>query len=339
MPTLMKRLSRADRSRGSNKRARRVLAGMTNKLSAALKKQCDEYAVEMLGSKSYAPWLHVYANTAGTFHEGWIPDNYYNLFVVRAAKHKDISNRRAFGPMLFGHEYFPDMGHLSERRCITTQGDILRPQALIEYLFDQQDRVIFKQDSSAQGKGILFFTKDTLTAENLLQLGDGTFQRIIRQHPMFDDLSQDSVATLRITTASGRDGPITVRGTYLRLGRSRETHVQSASALRVEFDRDTGDLSDVCYLPDWNPTPNHPDTGASLAGRQIPDIKTCTDLVLKLHKKYALQPAIGWDLAIDGDGRPHVLEWNDGHNGIKFNEAVQGPQYRDTDWSERWRYM
>jgi len=42
----------------------------------------DDYALEILGSKMYAPWLYVYTAYNQEFKEGWIPDNYFGYIVA-----------------------------------------------------------------------------------------------------------------------------------------------------------------------------------------------------------------------------------------------------------------
>ena len=52
------------------------------KLSSTEKKLADDYAVQVLGDKKYAPWLYVYTLIRGQFREGWIPDNFFGRLVA-----------------------------------------------------------------------------------------------------------------------------------------------------------------------------------------------------------------------------------------------------------------
>src|SRR5680860_512540 len=63
-------------------KALREIEKERGKLGSARKNKADEYAVEVLGGKRYAPWLYVYTVLSGAFKEGWIPDNYYHLMVI-----------------------------------------------------------------------------------------------------------------------------------------------------------------------------------------------------------------------------------------------------------------
>ena len=46
-------------------------------LTEKIKKTVDDYSIEVLGSKKFAPWLYVYTLVKGEFQEGWIPDNFF----------------------------------------------------------------------------------------------------------------------------------------------------------------------------------------------------------------------------------------------------------------------
>ena len=47
--------------------------------------------------------------------------------------------------------------------------------------------------------------------------------------------------------------------------------------------------------------------------------------------------SVGWDVVVDSDDEVRVLEWNAGHNDIKFSEATQGPCFSDMGWETLWR--
>jgi hypothetical protein len=50
------------------------------RLTDAARKCADDYAVQVLGAKAYAPWLYVYALVSGEFKEGWDPRQFLRAF-------------------------------------------------------------------------------------------------------------------------------------------------------------------------------------------------------------------------------------------------------------------
>ena len=109
---------------------------------------------------------------------------------------------------------------------------------------------------------------------------------------------------------------------HISSGRAhKETRVKSQTALRVAVTIDTGRLSDVGYLTDQNTIACHPNTGVRFGGIEIPSIQACAALAVKLHSQFPSAECLGWDLAVDEKGVPHVLEWNDGHGAHQIRQC------------------
>ena len=306
------------------------------RISASLKKKCDEYSIDVLGSKVYAPWLYVYALISAEFKEGWIPDNFYGRVVVPLQKggYGKISSHKPLNQLVFKSEAFPDI--LSYANGVFFDSDYvpIKSRDVVEYLFQKTDRVVYKIDSSLQGKGIYFFNRDSFDLSIISRLGNGLFQRYISQHQSLSAFSASSVATLRMTSTTSESGEVTIQTSYLRLGASSDTHVQSASHIRVPIDPINGSFSNIAYTPDWLAITHYPGKDLPFEGHTYPSFKKAADLVVNLHSKVPYVRCIGWDLAVDESGIPIVMEWNGEHNDIKFSEAVQGPCFVDMGWEK-----
>jgi hypothetical protein len=294
----------------------------------------DDYAREVLGHIRYAPWLYVYSALTGAFKEGWIPDNYYGSVVVPSFKgsYGKISSLKAFTNLIFRSDAFPDLAYYANGLFLTPGGSPIAVKDIGEFLFDGREEVVFKVDNSMQGKGIFFLTRKLLDVGKIRSLGNGVFQKRIVQHEIFDEFAPKSVATLRITTAVDDDGAISVRACYLRLGRSADTHVQSATHVRVPVNLSNGELFREGYLTNWHTIEEHPDTKARFSGVKVPAFSECLSTVLDHHGKVRFVRCIGWDVAIDGDDSVRLMEWNAEHNDIKFSEPTQGPCFADLKW-------
>lgn len=199
-------------------------------------------------------------------------------------------------------------------------------------LFKNAERVVFKLDSSKQGKGIYFFDRNNFDPDAIQKLGNGLFQSFVTQHANLGKFSETSVATLRLTTVLKDDGETSLRASYLRFGIGQDTHVESSSAIRVPIDIVTGEFDQYGYLTSWLKTDQHPTSGAPFKDSFIPAFEQCKDKVISLHKKIPQVRCIGWDVAIDKDENVVLLEWNGGHNDIKFSKATQGPCFADLNW-------
>lgn len=303
-------------------------------LSRHLVKKCNQYAEDTLGSKVYAPWLYVYTIIANEFKEGWIPDNFYGEVVVPKLKgsYGKIASLKPLNSLVFNSDSFPDVISFANGIFFDSNYTPIKKEEVPRRLFFNSNKVIYKLDNSLQGKGIYFFDKDNFNASEIQKLGNGLFQNYISQHDSLAAFSDSSVSTLRITTTSSDEGDISIRASYLRLGGEGDTYIKSSTHIRVPVNLANGLLNNIGYTTQWREIKHHPSSNKKFEGFYYPNFLEACLLVKKLHKKVPYVRCIGWDIAVNQEGTPMVMEWNGKHNDIKFSEATQGPCFADLGW-------
>lgn len=303
------------------------------KLPKAILNQCDNYAKSYLGDIKYAPWLYVYSAIQGEFKHGWIPENYYYKVIVKGSNNgfsapadlKPLSNR------ILKTDKLPDLLYVNNGIFIEPLSfKIIPASEARDFLFSEDNTVIFKSNNSIQGLGVRFYNEKEWDAE-AINGESGVFQKVIKQHDFFNSIFPHPGATVRITTALDNNGKATVRAAYLRLGRSNDSskHVQSNSAVKVAIDIDSGELFPTGYSADWSSTKSHPDTGVTFEGLVVPAFKNACVEVEKLHSNYPFIQSIGWDVSVNDKEETEIMEWNAENNDIKFSEAMHGPNFID----------
>ena len=317
--------------------AKRILKGIESvkgSLSHRIVRQCDDYARDVFGHRRFAPWLYVYSAIAGQFKEGWIPDNYYGSVVRPKLKgvYGRISGLKSLHSTLFSSESFPDILFYSNGVFFDKDYRVIHPNYIRDKIFSDQEQVVFKLDNSSRGKGIHFLSRGSFDLNRIYGLGNGVFQRFIRQHEFFHEFGGEAVATLRMTTVIDDTGMPSLRASYLRLGDGTDTHVQSRSHIRIPIDIESGAFNNVGFTPDWLEIEGHPASRVKFKGKVIPGYDAFLKLVSSLHKRVPYARCVGWDLALDDQERVRVMEWNAQHNDIKFSEATQGPCFSDLRW-------
>lgn len=304
-------------------------------LNPADRQRCDAYAVEVLGHAKFAPWLHVYARVAGGYKDGWIADNFYDECVLphTSGAYGELSGMRSLNRVLFAAPEFPDRAALINGMVVGPDSAAVAPEDLADTLFGADDKVIFKSDASQSGVGIKVLERQSFDLAGVKRLGSGLFQAFVRQHDLFERLGNcPAVATLRLTTAADDLGRISLRAAYLRFGQGRMDYLISSEEVNAPVDLATGELSETGYLPSWLRIDRHPQSDLPFAGHTIPNFKACVEVALRCHARIPFVRCVGWDIAIDREERVHVLEWNGGHNGIKFTESTQGPCFAGLGW-------
>lgn len=317
--------------------ARRVLKSIEaakGPLPRQIVKYCDDYSRDVFGHRHFAAWLYVYSAVAGQFKEGWIPDNYYGSIVVPKLKgdYGAVARLKSLNSTVFSHNSFPDILSYGNGLFFDAECRVLPPDSIRGKLFADQDRVVYKLNNSAQGKGIFFFDRESFDLGTIFQLGNGLFQSFINQHEVFQEFVRESVATLRMTTVSEDDGTTSLRACYLRLSSRIDTHVRSESNIQIPIDMKIGAFHNVGFTTDWLEIDRHPMSRVKFEGKFIPAYDACVKLVTMLHRKVPAARCIGWDLTIDDKGDVKIMEWNAGNNGINFSEATQGPCFSDLHW-------
>ena len=317
----------------------RSIESVKGKTDEKLIKLSDEYATDILGWKGYAPWLYVYSAMNQSFKEGWIPDNYYGRIVVPKLKgnYGTIASYNSLTSRLFKSSQFPDCAYYTNGLWISPEYQVLSDKEVTDIAINNNEKLVYKIDSSSQGKGVHILKKNSFNIEKLELLGNGVLQKHINQHAFFQDITPSSVATVRITSVINDKGIVSVKACYLRVGRNSDTFVKSSSNIRIPVNISTGTLDKYGCTTNWLQIDKHPDTNFLFEHKQIPDFNKFIDTTIKLHKMVPFTRIIGWDMIIDVNNNVQVMEWNGSHNDIKFSEATQGPCFSNLGWEELWK--
>jgi hypothetical protein len=316
------------------RRALRKVEAARGPTNRRLIEQANDYAVQVLGWKGYAPWLQLYAAVTREFREGWLPDNYYQAVVMPEVngEYRRLSRLRGTNSILFDGKGFPDLGYSVNGLFYDSAFQAIPWDKVKGYLAERADRVVFKADSSSLGKGIRFLDPAALDVAALQRLGNGVIQTRVVQHEFFDEFMPSSVATIRLCSIIADDGRPSVRACYLRFGRLADSHVLADDQVRIAVDLTDGRLSPEGFLSDWTPVDRHPDTAQAFADRALPHLDRCVAMVLNLHARGPQARCVSWDLVVDAEGEVRVLEWEGGV--VSFAEATQGPCFADLGWDQ-----
>jgi hypothetical protein len=300
------------------------------KLTPHLTKIIDDYAIQILGGKEYAPWLYVYALMSDGFKEGWIPDNFYGRFVVPKDLYL-VTYFKTLSNAILKTCALPDVAYYIDGIFYTRGLEPTDAASIREAIGEAYPSVFVKKDVSHRGEGIINLPVIDINEDRFRQIGNSVIQSPIQQHEFFDRIISDSVATIRITTAKDAKGRIEMRASYLAVGRTGDEWIQAANAIRVPIVNRDGELGLFCYTPDWRRWVTHPDTNFSFSGKLIPHFGKAVEICRNLHALVPQLPVIGWDIAIGNDDQVKLIEWN-GWGDINFHEATTGPCFIGLNW-------
>jgi hypothetical protein len=194
---------------------------------------------------------------------------------------------------------------------------------------DRDGRLVVKPTYGTTGSHVLICSKlddgyrvneEEQTAaefeERIAGLDEYLVCEFVEQAPYAADLYPDSTNTIRPLTMwdPETDEPF-VTFAMQRIGTKQSAPVDnwSKGGLTAEVNLESGELSRAVRSPsaeslDWHET--HPETGAQIAGVEIPGWPAIRDGILDIAANYPQIPYVGWDIVVTGKDEFTVIEAN-----------------------------
>lgn len=304
-------------------------------LPRRLRREADDYAVNVLGSKVFAPWLYVYAKHRGAFVEGWIPDNFFSRVVVPNVNGalRFVPRFKSFTAAVFDTDLIPDVGYVIDGRSYGPGFVPLAKAAVRDVLFAHGDEVIVKRDDSQGGRDVFFVQADGFDLDALLrEAPNAVIQRRIDHHPLFTDLAASEGSTLRLTTVRVPSGSFDVRVAVMRFGSEGGRIIGSVGGYFAVAEATSGRFTEGYRTSDWRLIDRLPGSSRALGSGPIPGYAEACAACLALHAQVPHFGVIAWDVMIDAEERPWVIEWNARYPTPFAPETFLGPLFRGLDW-------
>lgn len=290
------------------------------KLTKEQKKEVDDFYVDMIG-RTVPLYCHEYFySRTGVFAKEYVPNNFYHCELLPRANVRQLM--RAYGDknmcdFLFPKEniahtilknmngyYYYEGRPVSEEEAVT--------------LCQNMEKVIIKPSCESQGHSVqLFSVKDGITDLKGKSIGqlfkdykkDFLIQDWVRQHKDMAALNPTSVNTMRILSyRSGME--VLIIYSVVRIGRSGSViDNQCAGGISTTIDKD-GKLGKYAFGGYTEDNVDRTDTGVVLDGYQLPSYGKAVEMVKRLHLMLPFFNLVGWDVAIQENGEPVLIEYN-----------------------------
>lgn len=306
-------------------------------VSPKILKEIKEYARARYGSADFWPWLAVYTELRGEYVEGWVPDDFFSYSLLPCFNPEGITKLSIC--KTFDHRLFP--GQTIEPVAVVLNKCGYTPELspltdnkfndLLQKLNNQE--LVVKREGAPSGEDIRFAPARDITKEWFKEGENYVLQPAVRQHADLERLHPSSIATLRVTTFLGKDGSISVKHRSLRYGTGSSKVVNTSgmfsfissegfvsSNIRSQIGTDLGE--------------KHPDSGIRLPGFKVPGLKEAVKLCKTAHYRMPLLRFIAWDLYVEPDGTPKLIEWNTVFPGMWENDALIGPLWSTEEIDE-----
>lgn len=181
--------------------------------------------------------------------------------------------------------------------------------------------------NSVGGQGIKFFDAETDSIETLrnhiLSSDNLVVQEVIKQHAELGRLHPESINTIRIITLVF--GEVHVLSCVLRMGIGGSRVDNASSGGIVCGIEPSGRLKPEAFDTKANRYEAHP-SGVRFESVSVPGFDRCLEMCKKLaYRLVSCTKLVSWDLAIDEEGNPVLLEANLCFGEVDFHQMCNGP--------------
>ena len=303
-------------------------------LSKEQVKEIQDFYKPLLGHSIPVDWHQYFYSRTGVFSKLYIPTSEYkdhligrlNVYPLHLAYNDknmtDITLPNTRQPKVF----LKNMGgyFYSEGRAITREEAI----DLCKNLGD----VIIKPSLTGRGFGVKRVHLEGGVVNHSVKSVSELFdeygedylvQKVICQHERMAALNPDSINTIRIVSYRV-DMEIKVVYTVIRIGRKgMNVDNESAGGISARIMPD-GRISKYAYGAPGVDKVEYTDSGVLLDGYEVPSYDKAVELVKKSHIQLPYFNLIGWDIAIEEDGEPIMIELN---LNPDLSQSANGPAF------------
>lgn len=275
-----------------------------------------------------------YIDRTGKFDERFIPDDlfvgYIDGYLNNRAIEPGVADKNYFDLYLKGFKLPKTYVHLINGVLEDENYNIITKEEAIDILSKADGITIKPSMASYGGKGVKFLNKPTkdelieffnnLNEENLI------FQETVKQSIETSKLHPDSLNTIRIMTLI-IDGEVKVLpwcAFRMGIGKSKVDNA-SFGGIYCKIEED-GTLSSFAYDALGNKFDKHPD-GGDFSSVKFMFMDKVKELVKESAQRFPHFRLIGWDIAIDENNEPIIIEANLTMSGMDVIETICGPLF------------
>ena len=290
------------------------------KLSDEQIKEVQDFYINIIGKKIPLYCHEYFYSRTGIFSKDYVPNNIYHCELIPKANQTRL--QLAYGDknmcdLLFPGENIVHSILKNMNGYYYFEGKPVSEEEAIS-LCQNLDKVIIKPSRKSEGHGVqLFSSKNGITdlsGKSIKQLFkeyniNFTIQDWIRQHERMAALNPTSVNTIRVLSyRSGME--VLIIYAVVRIGRSGSViDNQCAGGLSTTIDKE-GKLGKAAFGGFSDDDIEKTDTGIVLEGYQLPSYDKAIEMVKRLHLYLPFFNIVGWDVAIQEDGEPVLIEFN-----------------------------
>lgn len=153
---------------------------------------------------------------------------------------------------------------------------------------------------------------------------DFIIQSKLEQHPDLAKLNPSSVNTIRVLSYR-RENEVIILYAVIRIGRmGKSVDNETAGGIKADIDLMTGRIKGLAFGNSTEKDMPQTDSGIVLDKYLIPSFPQVLEFVKDLHQRLPFFKLVGWDVSVDTNGNPVMIEWN---RSAELSQVAHGPAF------------
>lgn len=149
-------------------------------------------------------------------------------------------------------------------------------------------------------------------------------QERFEQHPDLAKLNPTSLNTIRVMSYR-RNDEVLILYAVIRIGRENQIiDNETAGGIKADIDLTTGCIKGNAVGNPKEATMSYTDVGTFINGYRLPCFNKLLDTVKEMHLRLPYFNLIGWDMTVDTNGVPALIEWN---RAPELSQVAHGPAF------------
>lgn len=296
------------------------------------------YFKKHLGREVPTYWHQYLYSRNGLYSVKYIPASVYVSSIIFRLNNYQFS--LAYVDKGFYDTLFPDINrpqtyiknvngfYYDDKKIITREEAIARCMNL-------KDAVIKPTLFGTWGEGVKLFHTDNgfipelnMSVNDLFSKYKKSFiiQSKLDQHQDLAKLNPSSVNTIRVLSYR-RENEVIILYAVIRIGRmGKVVDNETAGGVKADIDLQTGRIKGPAFGSPTEKNMPQTDSGVDLDNYLIPSFPQVLVFVKDLHLRLPYFRLIGWDISVDTNGNPVMIEWN---RSAELSQVAHGPAFGD----------
>ena len=306
-------------------------------LSKTQEREIKTYWKSISGYDIPVYWHQYFYSRNGIFSKQYVPTCLYHSRIIYRLNCRQLT--KAYTDKCAYDEFFRDVWRPKTivrniNGCFYDDRKAIKREEAVAICSDLDDAVIKPSMDGMWGMGVRAFSSEKGRVTEY-ETVDGLFdkmgmnyivQKKVRQHHEMSRLNPTSLNTLRVLSFRHGD-EVAVLYAVVRIGRKNQiVDNETAGGINADIDLNSGRIIDCAYGLPSEKRIEYTDVGTRLKGFLIPSFDEVISMVKDLHLRLPYFHLVGWDLGIDEEGKPVMIEWN---RTPDLSQTAHGPAFGD----------